>query len=46
MEDDNSGLWEDWTSDQKDDFYSDLPVGETGTEVVRLGVSRPGGLYS
>ena len=42
MEDDNSGLWEDWTPDQMDGFYSDLPVGEAGAQAVRLGLSRLG----
>ena len=28
MEDDNSGLWKDWTPDQIDGFYSDLPIGK------------------
>ena len=46
MEDDNSGLWEDWTPDQMDGFYSDLPVGEAGAQAVRLGLSRLGDPYS
>ncbi len=45
-EDDNSSLWEDWTPDQLDGFFSDLPVGEAGAEAVRLGLSRLGDPYS
>ena len=46
LEDDNSELWEDWTPDQMDDFFSDLPVGEAGSEAVGLGLSRLGDPYS
>lgn len=46
MEGDGSGLWEYWTPDQMDGFYSNLPVGETGAEAVRLGLSRLGDPYS
>jgi cell wall-associated NlpC family hydrolase len=46
MEDDGSALWEDWTPDQIDGFFSDLPAGEAGAEAVRLGLSRLGDPYS
>ena len=45
-EDDDSSMWEDWTPDQLDGFFSDLPVGEAGAEAVRLGLSRLGDPYS
>ncbi len=45
-ENDDSTMWEDWNPDQHNDFFSDLPSGETGTEAVRLALSRLGDPYS
>lgn len=45
-EDDDFKMWEGWTPDQLDGFFSDLPVGEVGAEAVRLGLSRLGDPYS
>lgn len=46
MENDDSTMWEDWSPEQLDDIFSDLPAGELGTEAVRLGLSRLGHPYS
>lgn len=46
IENDDSTMWEDWTPEQLDDIFSDLPAGEIGTEAVRLGLSRLGDPYS
>ncbi len=46
IENDDSTMWEDWTPEQHKNFISDLPIGEVGTEAVRLGLSRLGDPYS
>ncbi|WP_166083241.1 C40 family peptidase [Erysipelothrix anatis] len=45
-ENDGSTMWEDWSPEQLDGIFSDLPAGELGTEAVRLGLSRLGHPYS
>ena len=45
-EGDSFGMWEDWSPDQLQDLYHNLPIGETGAEAVRLALSRLGDPYS
>jgi hypothetical protein len=41
-EGDGFDMWGDWSPEQLQDLYYNLPVGETGAEAVRLALSRLG----
>ena len=46
MENDDSTMWEEWSPEQLNEVFSDLPAGETGSKAVELALSRLGHPYS